>query len=521
MQVSVSRRIGTSVFLLFLIGFAIYAARLGPDANWDLRNYHLYDSFALLHGKLGYDIAPAQIQTYLAPQLDMIGYALHNLLNRHPALLNSVMSIPTAVETCLTFLISCRFLPVSTPGRISLAMLVALIGATGAAGLPTIATSSTESVPGSLCLAGFLLILTARKGTRPAVRLAIAAFLLGGGAGLKLTSLPYCLGGAAAALLAPIEPRRRKWLSFLVFAVMGMLGVVLIALPWWLVLDARFHSPLFPFINQIFRSPDYLPLAMSDGRFFPHGTLQTLFYPFYWAVSTTPRVTELPMRDPRFAVAFVMVILAALGILAKHGRNRAEAAMFLAFFIVSYGLWEKAFSIFRYLAPLEMLSATTVLVAWRVADPEGRMRWLPWIGTACLALLCLVSTHYPDWGRAPTGPKAVNVVVPRLPEDALVILLDSSPMAYVAAFEPPDVRFVGANSNLLSPGQKTKLEAEAEQVIRSAKGPVWGLEYFPAAAGMDDATLKYYGLHRVPPSTPVISNLDSSSLRLCPLVRDR
>ena len=116
MQVSVSRRIGTSVFLLFLIGFAIYAARLGPDANWDLRNYHLYDSFALLHGKPGYDIAPAQIQTYLAPQLDMIGYALRNLLNRHAALLNSVMSIPTAVETCLTFLISCRFLPVSTPG---------------------------------------------------------------------------------------------------------------------------------------------------------------------------------------------------------------------------------------------------------------------------------------------------------------------------------------------------------------------------------------------------------------------
>lgn len=450
----------------------------------------------------------------------MIGYGLRSLFNLHPALLNGVMSVPTAISTFLAFLISCRFLPATTPGRIPLAILVALIGATGAAGLPTIATSSTESIPGSLCLAGFLLILTAGDGTRPGLRLTIAAFLLGGAAGLKLTSLPYCLGGAAVALLAPIEPRRLKWRSFLVFAVMGVLGVIIIALPWWLVLYAKFGSPLFPFFNQVFHSPDYLPLAMSDNRFKPHGTLQALFYPFYWAVSATPRVTELPMRDPRFAVAFVMVILGALCVLARRGRNRLEAAMFLAFCIVSFGLWEKAFSIFRYLAPLEMLSATTVLVAWRAADPEGRMRWLPWIGTGCLALICLAFTQYPDWGRAPKGPKAVNVVVPRLPDDALVILLDGSPMAYVAVFEPPAVRFVGANSNLLSPGQESKLDAEVEQVIRSAKGPLWGLEYYPAAAGMDNATLTAYGLHRVLPCTPVISNLDSNSLRLCPLARN-
>jgi hypothetical protein len=45
---------------------------LGQDANWDLQNYHFYGPWALLEGRaFGWDIAAAQLQTYLNPLLDL------------------------------------------------------------------------------------------------------------------------------------------------------------------------------------------------------------------------------------------------------------------------------------------------------------------------------------------------------------------------------------------------------------------------------------------------------------------
>ncbi|GAB0114498.1 hypothetical protein AcidC75_20220 [Acidisoma sp. C75] len=508
-----------AVLLVFVLGFGLYASRLGPDAGWDLRNYHLYNPFAVLHGKFGFDLVPAQEQTFLAPQLDLISYGVRHVLNGFPGLFNAVMSVPTAIAAFLAFLITCLFLPRAMPARLVLAILITLIGATGAAGWPTIATSSSESIPACFSLAGLLLILIASDAGRPSRRLGMAGLLLGIAAGFKLTSLPFCIGGAAAALLTPL-PAPVKWRALGHFAIGGLLGSFLIAAPWWITLETRYHSPLFPFFNQIFHSPDYLPLAMSDDRFKPHGLIETVFYPAYWAWSATPRVTEMPMRDPRFALALVMLIATAVVPWLRRQKIEPKAAMLTAFFIVSYCLWEELFAIFRYLATIEMLTATTLVLAWRSLDTTGRRPLSLWAGTICLALLCGLTTLYPDWGRAPPGPRAVDVRAPRLPPNALVILLDDAPMAYVAAFEPPSVRFVGANNNIVAPGQKSLLNEQVAAAIGSATGPLWGLA-FPPLKAMDDATLARYGLHRTSPCTVVTSNLDANSLTLCPLARDR
>ena len=59
--------------------FGLYSLLLGADANWDLYNYHLYNPFAWLHGKLRTDLAPAGMQSYFNPLLDTALY----LLNTH------------------------------------------------------------------------------------------------------------------------------------------------------------------------------------------------------------------------------------------------------------------------------------------------------------------------------------------------------------------------------------------------------------------------------------------------------
>lgn len=514
----VSRRSAVYVLLIFLVGFAVYAATLGPDASWDLRNYHIYNPFAITHGKFGYDLFPAQIQSFLAPQLDLIAYSVRHVLNAYPALLNATLSIPTAIVAFLSFLITARLLPGSIAGRLPLAFIVALIGVTGAAGLPTIATCSSESIPASFVLAGLLLLLLAIGNERPLKPIGLAGLALGVAAGLKLTSVSYCIGGCAALLALPLGSPTRRLKTLAVFAITGIVGSTVVAAPWCIFLWVKFHNPLFPFLNQIFHAPDYLPLAMSDDRFKPHGLLQTLFYPFYWALSSAPLVSELPLRDPRFAFAYVMVAAVIILWLVKRSRVPSAATVIVLFAAISYITWEKQFSIIRYLAPLEAISVTTVIAAWRAIDDEGRKPWLAWFGTLCLSLVC-ATTIYPDWGRAPPGSaRAVWVGVPQLPPGSLVVLLDDAPMAYVAAFEPSSVRFVGANNNLVHPGQDSGLNHMVAAAINTAQGPLWGLEY-PPAVSMDNATLDYYHLHRIPGCVPVLSNIDANSLRLCPLAR--
>ena len=53
MNLTQSRSATLGAFALILIVLCVVAWQDGPDANWDLRNYHLYNGFAILNGRLG------------------------------------------------------------------------------------------------------------------------------------------------------------------------------------------------------------------------------------------------------------------------------------------------------------------------------------------------------------------------------------------------------------------------------------------------------------------------------------
>src|SRR2546423_11295898 len=63
-----------------LLGSGYASLRMGQDVVWDLKNYHLYNPWALLNGRLDVDIAAAQLQTYYNPVLDLVFYGLTRLI---------------------------------------------------------------------------------------------------------------------------------------------------------------------------------------------------------------------------------------------------------------------------------------------------------------------------------------------------------------------------------------------------------------------------------------------------------
>ena len=514
MEIALPRRAGLAVrvrpppaliaaLVLAAAAGAWHARHIGAEADWDLRNYHLYDGFALLHLRLGADIAPAQLQSYYPPLLDLLHALALVAFNRHPALLGAVLALPQGLAGFLAYALARRLAPTLSPGP---AIAAALIGVTGAAGAATFAGAMSEMLPAAALLGGMLLV-DGRAPTR-------AGLLAGLAVGLKLTAAPYAAGLALAAPLAAHSGQRRAALARFAAGAAG--GAALTAGWWWAYLWVCFGDPVFPYYNQIFHSPWIAAGAHTDARFLPHSLWGAMTRPWRWALVVSRLGGEVPLRDPRLGLGTASLAV----LLVRRARLPQPPLLQLiaVIWVVGYALWAALFGVQRYLVTLELLSGPLLLAA--LAPLLARLPRPGQVGaTLGLAMAIMAATVVPDWGHAPPGSRAVAVHLPPFPPGTLVILLDSAPMGYVAAFAPASVRFVGAANNLLHPGAPGLLEQAVTRAIRDQRGPLWGLQSTRHGAAGADATLRAYGLARAADCAPVRSNLDDNAILACPLRR--
>src|SRR5215203_5298124 len=79
---------------IVLAGAASIALR--QDSSWDLLNYHYYNAWAFVHGRHGIDWAPAQLQSFYSPFLDLPFYVMV-ATGLGPMLIAFALAIPTGV----------------------------------------------------------------------------------------------------------------------------------------------------------------------------------------------------------------------------------------------------------------------------------------------------------------------------------------------------------------------------------------------------------------------------------------
>ena len=505
-----------AVPIVLACGALAVSVGLGADASWDLRNYHLYDAFAALRKPDGLDLAPAQRQSFNPPMIDLPAFWLRQRLGGRPRLLSAALALPSAVAVVLAWGIGRHVLPDPTRSGQAALLLALLFGATGAAGLPTTGTGMSEMPAACFMLGALLVLLRSLPGASSPWPTIAAGLLLGTAIGFKPTQAIYGPAVAGALLLCGGGSVRRRATTVVLLGLGAAAGALLIAGEWWRHLLRLTGSPTFPYLNNLFRSPLYPPISLADGRFLPHGLLPSLWQPFSWAVRPSRAASELPVRDPRLALA-VVAALCCIHPSRRPGNRLAVPQQFLiAFCGLGLVLWQRFFSILRYLAPIELLFGLVVLIVLQ------RLRHLhpalPAAGLAAGLLACAGTTSYPDWGRVHPAGAAPFVVPPPLPPDAMVLLLTDDPMSFVAAFVDPRVRFVGISNNLLRFGPNSAFAAGVARVVRAHVGPLWGLEV-PAIPDPAAAVLAAYGLHRQGMCVPVRTNLESDGLRLCRLSR--
>src|SRR5512143_613577 len=102
-------------FAVAMAGLASIGLR--QDSSWDLMNYHLYNAWAFVHRRFGLDWAPAQLQSFYSPYLDLPFYALF-AAGAPPRVIAFALAVPTGIAWyCFARIAARRFARHAEPLR--------------------------------------------------------------------------------------------------------------------------------------------------------------------------------------------------------------------------------------------------------------------------------------------------------------------------------------------------------------------------------------------------------------------
>jgi hypothetical protein len=395
------------------LGLALWlsvAVKQGYDIDWDVLNYHFYNGFALLHGKVFANFAVSMQQSYFAPVMDAAFYILVSLLPP-TAVLASIAAFQSLAFPIIFQLARTLLRNVFGPGRwlTVISMCLALLGAYAPVNIWEAGGAFGDSTSAVFVLAALLLAvdsMTRNGGVLSPRRAAIVGALAGFAAGLKLTNMSFALGLVAviAVPLAGLSDggARRVWLRSMAVGLFAMAAAFLLTYGWWgALLWTHLGNPVFPNFNQVFHSPFAAPASYADPVFALPTVRDKLLYPFAHAPIIGHLSSSL-LLDMRMAFALPLCIAAgftksiqrAAMPPAAMGLHAAWLAP-LVFVPVSYAGWLLVFPIHRYLVAADMVAPLGCVVAMYVL---WRSRRAVWTITAILGLAlpasARVSRHY-------------------------------------------------------------------------------------------------------------------------------
>ncbi len=401
-----------------------------------------------------------------------------------------------------------------------------LVGVSGAGFVSLLGVTTNDLINSIFVLASLLGILKVAERAGEPADWAWPGLWLGIAFGLKYTAVVFIPGLALIAFIA--AARQRSARGLMVFGVAAMLGFLVAAGHHLLTLWRDFGSPVFPLFNNIFQSPYYDPVALRDSQFLPRDFWQSVAYPWFWAQTNRGLVSELQFRDWRGAIAYAAIVAGLLTLAAgyarqKHLRDGAFAetrglGLVFIFMIVSYFAWEFGFSVLRYAVTLEMLTGIVTMGAliWLFTDTRLRV-------AISRVLLTIVSTTtvYPDWGRGGYGVRYVDIRVPPLPVNSVVLIASWQPTAYFIPFAEPTAQYLGIENNYLKLSQNNKLASEVKRLMQTPGRPKFVVSVGDFDRNGLNALLEQFGLRlSALPCQPIRSNLEVEALSLCAAVTD-
>ena len=456
----------------------------GQDINWDQLNYHIGIPALRAAGRFWSSIDPAGVQSYYNPYL--LDAQLAGIRHLSPRAFTIVVSIGQSIAFILAGAICIlvsqpKPLAVDAPGgRRTASYWTGIV--TGLLGfalclmtpieLSEAGTVLTDLQTSAFVIAAYGLLLMRGRWLGLLTSAALAGALIGVATALKLTNATFAFGVLGFALAGTDTMKQRLgWLT--ACGTCAMLAFLIVDGRWQWDLWQRFGNPLFPFYNDIFRSPDYPATRWQDARFSPHSLLDIWHYPLYWLLGGSPSTatgspsSELLMRDARWIVTVCGGTAFLAGLVALPGWRRRqlrepETGLLLAV-LITYLIWLAEFGIHRYLSAADILCGAAILVLLtRIPFRAAQILML-----GAIAIISGRVMLVPDWVHLPWRSSWQTISpTPIMQTRHPIVFLGVKPLLFVAASLPADATYVGVYGDFdLHAGAPNSLARQLDHLL--------------------------------------------------------
>jgi Glycosyltransferase family 87 len=489
----------------------------GKEMAWDQLHYHFYSGFSALNDRFGQDYFAAGPQSYFNPYAYVPFYVLVKL--GLPGLaVGTVLAMLHSVVLWLTYELACRVCSSEDrKERLFFGLCATALALMNPVFLQQIGSSFADITTAGLILGGWLLLAQAVRCPRTTL-IIFGGILLGLATTLKPTNGVHALAGFFLVAFVPLPFLGRIRYLFYLGAALGT-SFVLTAAPWSYRLTRMFGNPMFPLLNNVFKSPEITTASPKAYRFIPDSLTEALLRPFEISGTGGMIHEELSSPDIRYALLLLVFLIfvisyswqsirrASIPVAAPHSESATRVLAALGCgFVADWIVWLSGSGNSRYFIPMACVAAVLAvallfrLLANHAAGRNGILLALLAAQGAQLAL----GTDY-RWNPAPWIGRWFNVEIPErlAAEPNLYLSMGGPSNSFLVPFLAKGSGFVNfSGSYVLGPDGATASHVRA--MIRSSEPNlrvlVSGEEIFPDAAGREprqsdvDDILRTFGL---------------------------
>lgn len=448
------------LLLAFLMISGILTLSLGQDKSIELQLYHYFNVHSFLTHRMSQDIVPCGIQSYFNPILDIPYYLLSKYLNNYPRIFVFLQGFWGGILMFLIYKITDFIFKKPGIEKTFFILFSIIVGTSGWVYILELGTCLDDlqvSIFSLLTLYILLKTIFKPASKKRTSLIFLAGLSLGIGVGLKLT---ICIFATAFLLtLLFLYKKISSPIKTIFYFLLGCsIGFLIIDGHWLYTVYSQFKNPVFPFLNNFFKSEYTMTSNYIDSRFRPQTLFEWLFfYPLLCPCSNKSIADLQPFIDHRYILSFISVIIFWLiYFVSKFNANKinkqldiyieGDHSCFIFLFITfSYMIWLKVFSILRYILTIEILTGIILSIFILYLLVLFKKKFIYICILILLAIFLLRTTTYQQM-KKPIGPKLFEVQDLHIP-DGSVVFLCGFPVSFYAAFQNPNSHFVYSYSD--------------------------------------------------------------------------
>jgi hypothetical protein len=474
----------------------------GKEMAWDLLHYHFYSGFSALNDRFEQDYFAAGPQSYFNPYPYVPFYILVKL-GLPGLVVGTVLAMVQSVVLWITYELACCVCPSEVrKERLLFGLSATVLALMNPILLQQLGSSFSDITTTGFVLGGWLLLAQAVRypRTKPIIW---GAVVLGVATALKPTNGVYALAGFFLVAFVPVPFLRRIRNLFYFGAALGT-SFVLTAAPWAFRLAKRFGNPMFPLLNNLFKSPEMTIASSKAYRFIPDSLSDALLRPFSMLGTGGMIHEELSAPDIRYVLllsVFLVSIIAwawrsirrtSTPIAASLSKpaTRVLAALGCGF-TIAWIVWLSGSGNSRYFIPMACVAAvlaTALLFRILANHTLGRNGILLALFVAQGTQLAL-GTDY-RWNPAPWSGRWFNVKIPErlATEPNLYLSMGGPSNSFLVPFLAMGSGFVNFSGDYVLGPDGANASHLRTMISRSAprlRVLVSGKEIFPDAANRE------------------------------------